>query len=201
MTTLREVVNRFAMNAQGSFSLHQLRQHLHQHYPDKWKDSSVQSHMYASRVNNPKAYIHHPYAKRELYMRTDGTYELYSVSKHGPNTWATPQHYDFESAEAREGYERDRHVLSRSRAANLAARRKSLDGYRCQACDFCLSVEGTYVIEVHHVRPLAEAGGAATTRIQDLISLCPTCHRIAHTRNPPYELDELRSIRDTAGDA
>lgn len=88
MTTLAEVVKQFALDAHGKFTTEQLRQHLRVHYPEQWKDSTLQAHMYACAANNPKAYIHHPYAEKFLYRHSDGSFEFYSEAMHGPNEWA-----------------------------------------------------------------------------------------------------------------
>ncbi len=88
MTTLAEVIKSFASDAKGTFTPDQLRKHLKANFPDQWKDSSLQAHLYACVVNNPKAYIHHPYAQKFLYRHADGTFELYSEALHGQNEWA-----------------------------------------------------------------------------------------------------------------
>ena len=88
MATLAEVVKSFAVDAKGKFTTDNLRQYLKTHFPEKWKDSSLQAHMYACAANNPKAYIHHPYAEKFLYRHADGTFELYSEALHGQNEWA-----------------------------------------------------------------------------------------------------------------
>lgn len=50
------------------------------------------------------------------------------------------------------------------------------------------------IIEVHHIQPLSGAEGARPYNPEtDLIPLCPSCHRAAHTRRPmPWAPDELR---------
>ena len=57
------------------------------------------------------------------------------------------------------------------------------------------------IIEVHHIQPLSGADGPRPYNPEtDLIPLCPSCHRAAHTRRPlPWSPDELRqklSARD-----
>ena len=104
------------------------------------------------------------------------------------------QFFELESAKAREGYEADRKILSRARNPAVALARKRRDDYTCQVCRFRLEVGGKFVIEVHHLDPLA-ATGATTTSIEDLVSLCPSCHRIAHLRSPPYRLEEIQKLR------
>jgi hypothetical protein len=109
-------------------------------------------------------------------------------------TFRRVRFYDIDSKEAREGYEFDRAILIRGRNAALARSRKELDNYTCQACGFRLEVDGRFIIEVHHCDPLAATGETDTT-VDDLVSLCPTCHRIAHLRSTPYRVDEIRAIR------
>lgn len=88
MSTLAQVIKAFAVDANGRFTREQVTQHLKTHHPDQWKGSSLQAHMYACAANNPKAYVHHPYAEKFLYRHADGTFELYSETLHGENQWA-----------------------------------------------------------------------------------------------------------------
>jgi len=52
-----------------------------------------------------------------------------------------------------------------------------------------LRLNGSYLIECHHKHPLS--AGVRDTIIGDLISLCPTCHRITHTGDEPLPLGKL----------
>lgn len=101
--------------------------------------------------------------------------------------------FELDSEKAREGYELDREILTRARDAGIVAQRKALDDFTCQACAFRLEIGGKYVIEVHHLDPLS--GGERASTIENVVSLCPTCHRIAHLRSPPYSVDEIRHAR------
>lgn len=94
--------------------------------------------------------------------------------------------------EVEEGYRQDRTGRFRNRNARIVERRRELDGYACQACGFKLEVNGRYVIDCHHIRPLALDDSIRVTRIEDLVCLCPTCHRVAHVRRYPLSLDEIR---------
>jgi len=51
------------------------------------------------------------------------------------------------------------------------------------------------VIEVHHIQPLSLLNEPRSYDPEtDLVPLCPSCHRAAHTRRPvPWSPDELRS--------
>ena len=44
-----------------------------------------------------------------------------------------------------------------------------------------------------HRRPLAEAVGSVTTRLEDLALLCPNCHRAIHRTAPLMSVEEFRT--------
>lgn len=60
-------------------------------------------------------------------------------------------------------------------------------GRKCMAlgCTFEAKVDSQ--LEVHHRNPIAE--GKRQTKLEDVMVLCACCHRLAHTRTPPYQLD------------
>lgn len=97
------------------------------------------------------------------------------------------------SQEAIEGYLIDKKILSRARDQKLVSQRKELDDYTCQVCGFKLQHGKNYVIEVHHLKPLSISGQTSTS-LDDLVSLCPTCHRIAHLRQTPLDLSEITEL-------
>lgn len=76
---------------------------------------------------------------------------------------------------------------------NRRLRQKVLErfGLKCSACEFV--APNPTLIDVHHLHPIAE--GERETTLDDLVPLCPTCHRWVHTRNPPMAIEELRNIR------
>lgn len=72
-------------------------------------------------------------------------------------------------------------------------------GYTCLACGFNFGKTygpvATHYVQVHHLKPLAAMGSAgACDPINDLAPLCANCHAVAHFRNPPYSVEELRSF-------
>ncbi|RWX52699.1 HNH endonuclease [Photobacterium chitinilyticum] len=103
-----------------------------------------------------------------------------------------PKSLEPDSEEAIEGYKKDTKVMVSKRDRKLTEKRKRHDNYTCQACLKQIKVGNKYIIDCHHLEPVHL--GARTTHLEDLISLCPTCHRIAHTRVPVYSLDELKQI-------
>lgn len=88
MTTMAQAVRAYVESSGGRVTADQIKHHIRSEFPDQWKPSTLQAHLYACVVNNPKAYIHHPSAIRFLYRNADGTFELYSEAVHGPNVWA-----------------------------------------------------------------------------------------------------------------
>lgn len=104
--------------------------------------------------------------------------------------------YDIESVEASEGYVLERKYLSVERNREIVQKRKTKDNQTCQSCGFRLEIKGRFVIECHHVMQLADTGETITT-INDLVSLCPTCHRIAHIRRPLLAVAEVKRIRES----
>ncbi|AIR85402.1 HNH endonuclease [Pantoea rwandensis] len=105
-----------------------------------------------------------------------------------------PKYLDPDSIEAEEGYKKDFNRMTSIRDRKLADARKKNDNYTCQSCNNQYFVNNKYIIDCHHLNPINL--GKRKTKIEDLISLCPTCHRIAHTRVPPYSLRELREIME-----
>jgi predicted HNH restriction endonuclease len=86
---------------------------------------------------------------------------------------------------AEEGAEYIEEVKKRTRNRVLASCRLELDELTCQGCGFSpprdlragVPLKGT-VVEVHHMNPVAD--GERETTLQDLVTLCPTCHRLLH---------------------
>jgi hypothetical protein len=127
--------------------------------------------------------------------------DIFKTNKIHSGLWGlrNPENYctDFSPPltddEVEEGYNQDRLASFRKRNAQKIMERKEQDNYTCQACNFRLNVNGIFIIDCHHKNPLST--GARITKIDDLICLCPSCHRIAHSRKPPLSLDEVRAAR------
>ena len=72
----------------GPHSREAIRRSVESRFPRRWQPGTLNAHLYACAINNPKAYVHHPSSERLLYKRADGTFELYDEKEHGPNQWA-----------------------------------------------------------------------------------------------------------------
>lgn len=73
---------------------------------------------------------------------------------------------------------------TRSRA--IALERLARDRYRCRHCGFSIKrslvqvpKEVSDILHVHHVQPL-HLTKETTSKLDDLVTLCPTCHAVAH---------------------
>jgi 5-methylcytosine-specific restriction protein A len=54
---------------------------------------------------------------------------------------------------------------------------------------------GKNFIHVHHIKPLAGvAGEYKLDPFKDLVPVCPNCHAMLHTYNPPLSVQELKNI-------
>lgn len=89
---------------------------------------------------------------------------------------------------------------------NPHARRVCLahHGTSCAACGFSFEAaygqEGEGFIHVHHLVPASQLGpGYELDPVGDLVPLCPNCHAMAHRRQIPYTVAELRALRSRAG--
>ena len=106
---------------------------------------------------------------------------------------------DIHSVAASEGRRRLVVHLQRERNQTVVRNKKgqaaSLD---CEVCGFSFDrVYGeaaTNYCEVHHLLPLSEVEHSTQTRMEDLAILCANCHRVVHLRNPPFPLDQVRSM-------
>ena len=94
-----------------------------------------------------------------------------------------------------------RTVKQRQRNRRLVASAKSRfrnqhDGRLfCEVCGFDFqAVYGVDYIEAHHTEPIAALDAETENTVEDVVMLCANCHRVAHTRTPPYTVTELRQM-------
>jgi 5-methylcytosine-specific restriction protein A len=72
-------------------------------------------------------------------------------------------------------------------------------GALCAACDFQFEEKygeiGRAFIHVHHLNKIAGVGEQYfVDPIRDLRPVCPNCHAMLHTEDPPMRIEKLRSI-------
>lgn len=86
-------------------------------------------------------------------------------------------------------YERD----AKARAACIAKY-----GYRCAVCSMSFAERygdiGKEFIHVHHKKPLAARRQEYEVNpVRDLVPVCPNCHAMLHTQDPPRSIEELQN--------
>lgn len=72
-------------------------------------------------------------------------------------------------------------------------------GYCCEVCGMnfydVYGDIGYHYIEVHHTMPVSLMKPDYVFDVdRDLVPLCSNCHAMAHRRNPPYSVEELKEI-------
>jgi rubredoxin len=117
------------------------------------------------------------------------------VGQRAPMTPLKPE-YSVDDPRAIEGYLLDHNLMIKARHQGLVQACKKRDNHQCQACGFRFEIEGKFVIECHHTKPMADYGEREVS-VSELVCLCPTCHRVAHTRKTPFTAQEVRELMQT----
>jgi 5-methylcytosine-specific restriction protein A len=106
---------------------------------------------------------------------------------------------DIHTVAATEG--RRRLVLHLQRERNqtvVRSKKKQAASLDCEACGFSFGRAyggaASDYCEVHHLLALSEVEHTTRTRMEDLAILCANCHRVVHLNNPPYTLNQVRSL-------
>ena len=97
-----------------------------------------------------------------------------------------------------EGAPTQRTSIVPERDAGARMRCLELYGHRCTACNVLLSeVYGPIalsLVHVHHLHPLGSGRQRRTDPAHDLRPLCPNCHSVAHLKQPPLSIEEIRTL-------
>lgn len=92
-------------------------------------------------------------------------------------------------------------IVVNSYERNPEARRRCIDFWKpvCSVCSF--DFEKTYgdigkgFIHVHHVTPLSDIKKVyQVDPVNDLRPVCPNCHAMLHKTDPPFTVEQLKSI-------
>ncbi len=94
-----------------------------------------------------------------------------------------------------------RTITVNSYERNSKARQECIKHWKsvCSVCDFNFETKygeiGKGFIHVHHLIPVSKLGKVYQVNpIKDLRPVCPNCHSMLHSENPPIEIDELKKM-------
>lgn len=90
--------------------------------------------------------------------------------------------------------ERDRGIVKRKKAQALEVTGQMA----CEACGFdyhaAYGIHGKGFAECHHILPLSKLRPGQKTRLEDLVILCASCHRMIHRRPDWLSMKDLRAL-------
>ena len=84
---------------------------------------------------------------------------------------------DYSEAEFLEGQIKERTILQRKRNQEIVKLAKQRDNYTCRVCGFSYQKK---IVEAHHLIPISNKSNEYEIKIENLITLCPNCHSLAH---------------------
>lgn len=134
-----------------------------------------------------------------------------SLSGIGKGHWGVRKDKDYNQSEVNltaslEEFEEGKQVLKkhlkRERNSRLIkeAKKNFINQHgslHCEACDFNFkdkyNIADVEFIEAHHLKPISELKEGEKTKIEDIVMLCPNCHRMIHKYRP--WISEKRDIK------
>ena len=116
------------------------------------------------------------YSEEELRKRVQ---EILNPNLSSRAVFSEIEHEEIPSNERAliEGEIIERKVLAYKRNSASAEACKKRDKYTCQSCGFWHKDE---IVECHHLKPLSMIK-ESIVKLDNLVTLCPTCHRLAHS--------------------
>lgn len=184
MPTMAQAIKIYLESAGGKVTAKQIKDNINAEYPLKWKPTTLEAHLYACAVNHPTAYIHHRFVPKFLFRNRDGTFELYSEERHGPNTWApriNVEDRDLSDEEMDQALQENclrfgpfltdtRETVVRIRKGMQMIHKLTLENYgnRCAVCD--VSADSGLLIASHIARWADDPEGRGD--LSNVICLC-----------------------------
>ncbi|MCK5296384.1 MAG: hypothetical protein KAJ75_05810 [Alphaproteobacteria bacterium] len=108
-------------------------------------------------------------------------------------------HSNVESKESHwlEGESKESAYLRKTRQTGYISIVKERDSYKCTACGLApKNNDKIGLLCVHHLNPLSLTDKVVKTKTDDLVTLCPNCHKIAHKKRPiPFTAKEIKARR------
>lgn len=90
--------------------------------------------------------------------------------------------------------ERNRKLVETAKEKELAKSGR----LSCQVCGFDFTKQygeaGRGVIDVHHTKPVHTMQPGEKTKVNELVLLCPNCHRMVHSKRKWLSIEELKQL-------
>ena len=88
-------------------------------------------------------------------------------------------------------------VTFRKRNRDIIEEKKRYSNGKCESCGF--SFPNRYRIKkdclvAHHKIPIGARTHSSKTTVDDIALLCPNCHSVAHTSNPPLSIEQIKKL-------
>jgi predicted HNH restriction endonuclease len=151
-----------------------------------------------------KEYYYGRYDFRDIYIRNQSETQamaeriaafIETVSSGLPVSQLSESAIDYPQSENRKQVRL--HVV-RERSGFIRLQRKQADKFTCQICRDNIRKYGKIgknIAEAHHIRPLGTIRRQTKTTVNDLITVCPNCHRILHRmKGGPEDIEKLKQL-------
>ena len=93
-----------------------------------------------------------------------------------------------------EGNQQTRTIMLRQRNSNARKIVLERDNYTCQCCGLTPIDLFKNTLHVHHNNPLHQSKGKRKVQINELVTLCPTCHGYIHYKKEELTVEVVQSI-------
>lgn len=110
--------------------------------------------------------------------------------------FSTDENIEVELNEQIELYEGKKQThTTTTRKRNSKARKDIMerDNYTCQCCGLKPIELFKNTLHVHHKKPLHQCNGARKINLNDLVTLCPTCHGYIHSQKEELTIEKVQS--------
>lgn len=93
-----------------------------------------------------------------------------------------------------EGTQYSRTITVRERNSNARKIVLERDSYTCQCCGLTPLDIFKNTLHVHHINPLHKSKGTRKVTINELVTLCPTCHGYIHYQKEELTIKEVQAL-------
>lgn len=105
---------------------------------------------------------------------------------------------EIQSFEVCEGEITIAEIMFRQRNRTIIAAKKALSNGACEICGFNFKMKYRLsekdCLVAHHLNPIGFRRKATLTSMNDILLVCPNCHAVAHTHNPPISPVKLKKM-------